>query len=946
MQRVSAFLPTWERRNSTANKTNAATPNSPSTPRTSPSAPPSPSTAPPTTTVTSEDDDAGASATATSAISAITTQHFSAAHKNSISSISSSTNGLFRWSHRSTASTKIDTFGCGLDCSRAQREKFWPATLDLECDKAARILKSFCVDGFLAPIDHDDLVPPSSPTSDAPPPTPARVRGRIPKRIIQNAAGIAVFSCMRSGLWMTGCGGSGILIARKSDGTWSPPSGIMLHIPTMSFVIGVDIYDCVLVVSSYGALEAVTMGRVNLGNEVELRSGQTVPLDSDETEVIWRGLGDSLQTYTQARGQQQNVDMTGCILTERSNENERFYYADVTQMEILSGSVAREVEETTPLFEIIKMAEGRTDFDQSVVDKISAEPTPSDTDIIPPPAAATAAVAVAPASPQKPFGIVKQDDPDPFGVLALEMAGLEIREAGSRMRPTSSMIDIKLTPLDPIFSKFGGRQSLTTLPSRSDRGSIISARTMRSQLTDAGTQTDGGIMPEIVTSLDSGDEASLRICPAEATESVQRQEQEVEEQEEEEEEEEEEQQQQQQQQQLDGQEIDLAIDEKTTAQDRQGEEVKTPEAEQVDIHVGASDAIDEMDCGPAPVCPPLNPARLSARSIKVIPVKKEEEEEEGEEEEEVEIVQAVAVNCRQSRVLVAKSEVDDEDDTNDADDEDDVNEEEREGDRDGEEADEDYEEDDEDGDEDDEEEEEEEEEEVVVFEVAAVQPARTQAVASRMIQARGNVVTIAKRVPPPLPKRSPARMSRVSKPEFGDRSSLRLSTNEAEWGLRRGSTDSTAQGSDSGDQSVVKVEIMESTPGGAEDRRSRGESPAELELDHEEASNGEANTGDESLLSEPHLEGAENSDSASASNKKHTSSIYTGITEDRWSCDGSSVTTPVSERRFSMNEDRAGEDITPTISKRLSTGVEKPAVRGSLSSLHEVMKHNSVVATE
>ena len=33
-------------------------------------------------------------------------------------------------------------------------EAFWPTSLDKECDKAARILRSFCSDGFYEEIDE------------------------------------------------------------------------------------------------------------------------------------------------------------------------------------------------------------------------------------------------------------------------------------------------------------------------------------------------------------------------------------------------------------------------------------------------------------------------------------------------------------------------------------------------------------------------------------------------------------------------------------------------------------------------------------------------------------------------------------------------------------------------------------------------------------------------
>jgi hypothetical protein len=64
---------------------------------------------------------------------------------------SSKTGSVFGWPNRSSQPpppnglSKINTDAAnGIQGKRVQREAFWPATLDLECDKAARILKSFC----------------------------------------------------------------------------------------------------------------------------------------------------------------------------------------------------------------------------------------------------------------------------------------------------------------------------------------------------------------------------------------------------------------------------------------------------------------------------------------------------------------------------------------------------------------------------------------------------------------------------------------------------------------------------------------------------------------------------------------------------------------------------------------------------------------------------------
>jgi lipid-binding SYLF domain-containing protein len=74
---------------------------------------------------------------------------------------------------------------------------------------------------------------------------------------------------MRTGFWVSGAGGSGVLIARKEDGEWSPPSGILLHTAGLGFLVGVDIYDCVVVINNRKALDAFTKIRATIGGEIK-----------------------------------------------------------------------------------------------------------------------------------------------------------------------------------------------------------------------------------------------------------------------------------------------------------------------------------------------------------------------------------------------------------------------------------------------------------------------------------------------------------------------------------------------------------------------------------------------------------------------------------------------------------------------------------------------------
>ncbi|KAK4159753.1 hypothetical protein QBC43DRAFT_122368 [Cladorrhinum sp. PSN259] len=589
--------------------------------------------------------------------------------KASISSNSSSTNRpnentpgafgkVFGWAGKISAN-RLSLSSANAQPTRFDRETYWPTTLDKECDKAARILKSFCFDGFQSP--ESEQIDPNTKE-------PTYITKKIPPRIIQNAVGLAVFSCMRSGLWMSGSGGAGLITARKADGTWSPPSGIILHTAELGFVIGVDIYDCVLVINSVQTLELFTRPNLILGEHVNLAVGPLAVVGAEEPEIKWKEITDTVLTYVKARGKHQAVALDGSLVTERTNENERFYTSNVTVLDVLAGNIPKSIPEMRPLFEVIKAAEGRTDYDKPLFEWLAQQPAPGDAIIETP-------KALIPATPAKnAFGIPDANDPDPFGIIGLEMAGIEIREAGSTLRPTSTQFEYHPSPTSPIFSRFS-RQSMDTFVSRSNRGSCMSAKTQATAMTDAYTQTD--VTSQAETSLSRANSDDGKDSVSEKLPAVVEPEE------------------------VDYTKIDMSILEKLR---RRGSEL-----------------------------PPVQPSEI--REMDVIQEVKEDIKNDTAIGEESEVTPAESL---------AKSDDELDEDADDEDDEDD-----------------------------------DEEEAIVICEVAtaAAQPTRSSIRTSQItqvVQAKGiNVVTIPKRVPPPLPPRSPARGSRGSKGDFGDISAFR-----------------------------------------------------------------------------------------------------------------------------------------------------------------------------
>ncbi|CCC05308.1 hypothetical protein SMACR_08560 [Sordaria macrospora] len=158
-------------------------------------------------------------------------------------------------------------------------EAFLPGPIDKEVEKAARILRSFCKDGIYSDAAPTTAPPQTTfpvankPVDAATAKKKSRVLLTIPSKVIAKAQGLAIFTTVRAGFQVTGASGSGILIARLPDGRWSPPSGIHVHSIGAGFVVGLDIYDCVVVINSKEALEAFTRTRLSLGSDLAVTAG-------------------------------------------------------------------------------------------------------------------------------------------------------------------------------------------------------------------------------------------------------------------------------------------------------------------------------------------------------------------------------------------------------------------------------------------------------------------------------------------------------------------------------------------------------------------------------------------------------------------------------------------------------------------------------------------------
>lgn len=390
----------------------------------------------------------------------------------------------------------VDKLGAPVNrwSNKVGSEAFWPTSIDKESEKCARILRTFCKDGFYDKIIEEDAqkaeLERKDTTVNVPKGTQRNVV-KIPAKVIQNAVGLAIFTTIRTGWILGGSGGAGVVIARHPETReWSPPSGIMTQNMSFGFLAGVDIYDTVLVINNYQALEAFTRLRCTLGTELGVAAGPVGVGGEIDMEVhkkpapVW--------SYVKGRGFYAGIALAGNVVIERTDENAKFYGYRVSAADILAGKVRHPpVREYQILIDTLKAAQGEI-VDEALLPS-GESPAEMEVDFT-----------------MGTFGIPAADDDDPYGVKALEAEGLHIREAGTHQRPSAEIFEFNPAPSSPIYKSYRKSLDSTSLKKKTD--SWRNSTTSLNSVTRA-TQTDDDDGPPALPPRSSEPSSLRKISP-------------------------------------------------------------------------------------------------------------------------------------------------------------------------------------------------------------------------------------------------------------------------------------------------------------------------------------------------------------------------------------------------------------------------------------------------
>ncbi|KAL4941971.1 hypothetical protein BDV06DRAFT_171079 [Aspergillus oleicola] len=202
---------------------------------------------------------------------------------------------------------------------------FTSLSLAGECKKAERILDSFI---------NPDVV---------------SVDKQIPRKVLENAKGLAVFTVFEVGMVRSLRFGSGLVVARLANGTWSAPSAIATGELMAKGQFGMELTDYVYVLNSDAAVEKFSQARTfTLGRDASIAVGpfgRSAELAGDSYEA-------DIFAYCKTRTVFGGSTLEGATIGERVDVNKKMYQKPATPRELLRGEVTLPPE-TYPLMKIL-----------------------------------------------------------------------------------------------------------------------------------------------------------------------------------------------------------------------------------------------------------------------------------------------------------------------------------------------------------------------------------------------------------------------------------------------------------------------------------------------------------------------------------------------------------------------------------------------------------------
>jgi lipid-binding SYLF domain-containing protein len=167
---------------------------------------------------------------------------------------------------------------------------------------------------------------------------PAYLDGSLVSSQIKQADAVVFLTNARAGIFMTGHVGSGLVVARNTDGSWSAPSAVFYLGSGMGLQGGADVTDYVIILKRQAVDSFAGNNQLVLGGDV----GATFWMGRHGTAELHIGKRTGMAMgWAASKGFFAGAAATAGYLCTRSGINKKFYGREVDPADLLHGKISK-----------------------------------------------------------------------------------------------------------------------------------------------------------------------------------------------------------------------------------------------------------------------------------------------------------------------------------------------------------------------------------------------------------------------------------------------------------------------------------------------------------------------------------------------------------------------------------------------------------------------------
>lgn len=157
----------------------------------------------------------------------------------------------------------------------------------------------------------------------------------IPLKVFQNAQAIAIFpGTIEISMFLGGKTGNGVMVVRKSDGSWSYPFFVKLGGAGFGLQLGFEKKDILMVFKSKDSVKKLMNDKITLGVDASVAVGPAGESAGKGTELNFKS---EIYTYTKTEGLFVGFSLDGSVMNHDYDQNIELYGNNISPDQIVES---------------------------------------------------------------------------------------------------------------------------------------------------------------------------------------------------------------------------------------------------------------------------------------------------------------------------------------------------------------------------------------------------------------------------------------------------------------------------------------------------------------------------------------------------------------------------------------------------------------------------------